>query len=121
MITPAEAAGRFVPALVLGCMLGMVYGFLRPVRRGRGVVTDLVFLLFLLGAWMQLGFRFCRGDLRPAYTLTLLLSVYLWDRTVGRWLEPLFCGFWSGLEKLWKIIFAKCRKIRKFLFARRKK
>ena len=126
MNPPAEAAWRFLPALLLGCGLGLLFGFLRPLKRR--FFPDLLFFAATMWAWVLLSFGICLGDLRPVYTLTLLAGIFLWDRSFGRWLNPVFSSFWKGFFLVFaKISFplknfsAKCKKIGKNLFASRKK
>lgn len=128
MNPPLDAAWRFLPAILLGCALGILYGFLRPLRQKSGWLPDLIFLAATLWVWTVLSFGICRGDLRPAYTLTLLLFALLWDRSLGRWLMPVFSAFWKGLFRGASRIFlplkkfsAKCKFFAKRLFASGKK
>lgn len=124
MSTPAVAFWRFAVGLVFGCVLGICYGFLRPTRRGRGILSDLVFVTFAGWVYLYYGFAVCRGDLRLGYSAAPVIGAIAWDRTVGWWLRPIFACFWRMVakisrpfrkipEKLW--IFAK------FLFASGKK
>ena len=46
------------------------------------------------------GFAVCGGDLRMGYILPPLISAFCWDRTVNRWLQPVFAGFWHFLHLL---------------------
>lgn len=128
MISPMEAAWRFLPALGLGCALGLLYAFLRPLGQKLRHLADLIFTVFLIAAWVQLSFGVCRGDLRPAYTLTLLTACFLLNTALQPLLFPVFSFFWhmifqifSFLSGLLKKIYGKCIKIRNFLFSRRKK
>ena len=128
MIPPALAAQRFVPAVLLGLALGLLWGFLQPVRKKLPLLIDLIFLIPLVQAWLYLSFGICLGDLRPIYTLTLLLSAVLWDQSLGRWLSPVFTGFWGGIFRFlvwvsgfWKKIFCKCKDFGKKCFASGKK
>ena len=119
MSTPGVAFRRFVVGLLLGCLLGIFYGFLRPTRRGRAIVSDLVFVTFAGWVYLYYGFAVCRGDLRIVYSAAPIIGAITWDRTVGRWLRPIFAYFWQVVaeitrpyrkipKKLWKFI--------KFLF-----
>ena len=116
MNPPAEAAWRFLPALLLGCGLGLLFGFLRPLKRR--FFPDLLFFAATMWAWVFLSFGICLGDLRPVYTLTLLAGIFLWDRSFGRWLIPVFSSFWKGFFLVFakislplKNFSAKCKKI----------
>ena len=97
MTPPELAAQRLLMALVLGCLLGLCYGFLRPLRRIGNWLRDLLFLGCLLWAWLLLGFGICGGDLRLGYFSGLFLGGVLWEKTVGKLLRPLFFGFWNGI------------------------
>ena len=98
MIPPGTALAWFAAALVLGAGLGLVYSFLRPVRRRW--LADLVFVACAGWAWLVLAFRVCRGDPRGAYLLGM---------AVGAWgTKSLFGPFFSGL---WKIMAIPAKKI----------
>ena len=116
MNSPALAAQRFLPAILLGCALGIFWGFLRPVRKKAALLTDLLFLIPLFWAWIYLSFGVCLGDLRPVYTLTLLVSALTWNSSLGLWLSPVFDKFWGGIFQFlgwffsWgKFFFRKCK------------
>lgn len=120
MTVPAIAAQRFAASCILGAMLGIWYGFLRPLGPRHTLLRDLLFLPAALWAWLQLMFGVCRGDLRIWAFWGLILGVLLWDKTVGRLLRPLFSGFWGLIMKIinmflfpWKKILEKL----KILFA----
>ena len=109
-------------ALLLGCCLGIVWGFLRPVRPRW--LSDLFFLGALWWVWVYLIFGLCGADPRLAYTLTLLGGCFLWDFAFGSTLQPLFSGFWQGFFRFFDTISTPirflCKKLRvfgKFLFA----
>ena len=46
MIPPAEALRHFGIAFGLGCLLGVLYGFVRPLRPRLTALSDLIFLGF---------------------------------------------------------------------------
>lgn len=128
MMPPALAAWRFAIACLYGNLLGVVYSFLRPLRPKRTALADGLFLLALLFAWLQLGFRICRGDLRFGYTAGLLIGIFFWELTLGKLLRPVFFGFWKGIARLlrWilypiKKFFEKTGQFIKFIFASLKK
>ena len=124
MNTPEVAFRRFVIGLVFGCALGIVYGFLRPVRRGKAIGSDLVFAVVTGWVYLYYGFAVCRGDLRMGYLAAPILGAILWDRTVGRWLRPIFDGFWKIIAKILRPVREFKKKSRvfvKFLFATGKK
>ena len=62
MTAPGIAAERFGTACLIGAGLGLVYGFLRPLRPKFTALSDLVFLLALLWGWLYLAFGICRGN-----------------------------------------------------------
>ena len=124
MTGPALDGRRFLIACLIGLGLGLIYGFLRPLRRNRPVLSDLLFLPFLGYAWLYLGFAICRGDLRLGYCAGLFVGAVLWEWTVGRLLRPVFDLFWRvvfrvcrGFFRIFEKIFKKIRKKLKFLFA----
>lgn len=100
MTTPAQAFYRFVIALGLGAILGLYYGFLRPLRPRLTTLSDLLFLPAAGWAWLYLNFGICLGDIRLSYTAGLMIGGLLWETTIGRILRPLFFGFWQGIKKL---------------------
>ena len=112
--------------VLLGCALGLFYGFLRPLRPRW--IADLIFIPVLFWTWLYLGFGLCRGDLRMAYTMTLPCGALLWEWLFGTALQPIFSLFWCGffrplslLLRPFKIILKKAIKFSNFLFARSKK
>lgn len=128
MISPAEAGRLFLLALLLGAALGIFYGFLRPLRPKLTLVGDLLFLTALFWVWTFHSFYFCRGDIRLANALGILLGTLLWDRTVGRLFHPVFRLFWKIIGKFFHLLlfplkfFAKkTAKTAKFLLATSKK
>ena len=64
MIAPALAAHRFLLAVLLGAVLGMVYGFLRPLRPRHKTLSDILFFPAAVWVWMYFALAVCRGDLR---------------------------------------------------------
>ena len=124
MSTPNTAALRFLTGLVLGCVLGLVYGFLRPVRRGRAVLPDLLFAVIAVWVYLYYGFAVCRGDLRMGYFAAPIVGAIGWDSVFGRWLLPVYGGFWKIIDKVCRPMLRICKKFwffLKFLFARGKK
>ena len=97
--------------LLLGCGLGLLYGFLRPFRpRWLG---DLLFVFFFFRTWIYLMFGLCGGDLRMGYTLALLTGVFLWEGTFGRFLRPLFSSFWKGFAEVFSFLWQPFKNILK--------
>ena len=105
MTAPALAAARFSAACLLGMGLGVIYGFLRPLRPRLTVLADLLFLVCFGMAWTYLGFGICQGDLRIGYFAGLPIGILLWDQTAGRLLRPVFSGFWRLVRKILGVIF----------------
>ena len=101
MTPPAVAAGRLAIACGLGLVLGLVYGFLRPMRARATHLGDGIFLLCATGAWLYLGFGICEGDLRLGYFAGLFAGGFLWEMTVGRLLRPVFFAFWKVFFRIW--------------------
>ena len=93
MIQPELAVRRFLIACLLGGGLGLLYGFLRPLRSRKGSFADGIFLLVTFYVWLYLSFSVCRGDLRLGYHAGLVLGGVLWEQSFGRWLRPVFLGF----------------------------
>ena len=80
-------------ALLLGCGLGLCYGFLRFFRpRWLGA---LLFIIALLHTWVYLCFGLCGADPRMAYTVFLVGGILLWEITFGTLLRPFFSSFWN--------------------------
>lgn len=128
MTAPAVAALRFFLACVLGLGLGVIYSFLRPLRPRLTGLSDALFVVSLLMAWVYLGFGICGGDLRLGYTAGLFVGLCLWEWTAGRLLRPLFFRFWWLLGRIFRVLTAPVRaifrffpKIVKIVFAYRKK
>lgn len=105
MTTPAQAFYRFCVAMVLGCGLGIYYGFLRPLRPRLTTLSDLLFLPAAVWAWIYLSFGVCAGDIRMGYTLGLFCGGFIWELTVGRLLRPLFSAFWHAVRNILAFFF----------------
>ena len=128
MTGPALDGWRFLCACGIGLCLGVYYGFLRPLRPRHTGLSDLLFLPALGYAWLYLSFAVCRGDIRLSYTAGLFLGAAVWELTAGKWLRPVFQGFWQLISRIWtgiwrpfQKIFKKIYKIAKKLFALWKK
>ena len=121
MNAPAEALRHLLTALGMGLGLGLVYGFLRPLRRGRGLLTDLAVVLFALYLSIRLGFGVCGGDLRLGYWAGLLGGAFLWEGTLGRLLRPFFARFWHIVGRIFSFPRRLIKKITKKLVVFRKK
>ena len=83
-MTPAAAAYRMACALALGAALGLIYGFLRPLRPRHTLLSDGIFLAVTAWAWIYLCFGICAGDIRAGYAFGLLTGGIIWERTAGR-------------------------------------
>ena len=81
---PALTAARFLSAAGVGLLLGLWYGFLRPLRPRFTALADGAFLLGAFRSWLEVAFRICGGDLRLGYFLGMILGGILWDRLPGR-------------------------------------
>lgn len=92
-MTPETAAYRLVCALALGAALGLLYGFLRPLRPKHTVLADGLFLLGVFWVWLYYNFALCGGDIRLGCCGGLLAGGLAWESTAGRWLRPVFGGF----------------------------
>lgn len=128
MTTPILAAQRFGIACLLGVILGLYYGFLRPLRPKYTALSDSLFVLGAGWVWLYLSFAVCRGDLRLGYTAGLFAGGFGWEMTLGRALRPAFSFFWRGVGIAlrfilfpFQIFLKKIVKIIKFLLAFGKK
>lgn len=119
-MTPETAAYRLVCALTLGAALGLLYGFLRPLRPKHTVLADGLFLLGVFWVWLYYNFALCGGDIRLGCCGGLLAGGLAWERTAGRWLRPVFWWFWLKIQALWRLTLFPVKKfsgLAKILFA----
>ncbi len=128
MTGPALDAWRFGMACLLGLPMGAAYSFLRPLRSRHPIFADLLFLPALFYGWLYLGFAVCHGDIRIGYCAGLAVGFFVWQWTLGSWLQPVFWAFWRLVSRIWngflrifKKFFKKIRKIIKNVFALWKK
>lgn len=121
MTVPALAAWRFLIAAGLGALLGLYYGFLRPLRPRLTTLSDLLFVPALFWVWLYLNFGVCLGDIRMGYNAGLLLGGVLFDVTLGRLLRPVFRKFWQLIGYPVQKFFKKAAKIANFLLLTAKK
>ncbi len=126
MIPPALAAWRMGAAGLCGLLLGAVYSFLRPLRPR--ALADTLFVTALLYGTLVVSFAVCRGDPRFGDNAAMYGGLFLWLLTFGRWLRPVFAGFWKALGRFLRLIlypgkkfFEKMRQIIKNIFASLKK
>ena len=110
-MTPAAQFGQFVTGLALGCGVGIFYGFLRPIQRKMPHLTDLFFSLVVIWVYLFYGFGVCKGDLRLVYLAAGVAGAVLWDSLPGRWLQPVFDGFWRRIGSFLRPFAKMFRKI----------
>lgn len=96
-MTPEVAAHRLACSLAMGMVLGLLFGFLRPLGRKHRTLADGIFLLAALWCWVYLMFAVCRGDIRFGYFLALVAGAVFWEATAGRTLRPVFLAIWRIL------------------------
>ena len=128
MNSPALDLRRFLAGCVLGVLLGILYGALRPPRRKHPHLCDLLFMIATLYSWLYLSFALCDGDIRLVYSLSLPAGILLEEWTLGRLLRPVFAciwKIWDGFLRIllwpWKNFLKKCKLFANFLFATGKK
>lgn len=110
MTAPAVAARRLLISFLLGAGLGLGYDFLRPFRHRFPKLGDLLFLAAAFQGWLQLCFRFCRGDLRMGYYFGLISGILVWELTVSRPLRPLFLTVWQVIARFLALILLPLKK-----------
>ena len=115
MIAPSVAAGRFLRGLVLGAVLGLLYGFLRPLGRRRRTFADFLFLLGAFPIWLYFSFAVCDGDMGLGYISSLFLGGIFFDCTIGRLFRPIWSGFWRFIGAVFQKKRKFFRKITTFL------
>ena len=122
MMTPEQAAYRFFWGLMLGAGLGLLYGFLRPLRRRVCWPADILFVGAAFYAWLYLSFAVCRGDIRIGITAALAIGALLWELPLGKLLRRPFAWFWrlssrmisflcSPFQKFFQIIMVFFKKV----------
>ena len=95
MIAPLVDACRFGWGLLIGAALGIIYGFLRPLRKRHTTFADTLFVLAACYGYLILQFGICQADVRLAYFLAMICGCILWEGTIGRLLRPVFPFFWA--------------------------
>ena len=93
-MTPELAAYRLVCSLLLGAVLGLYYGFLRPLGARHRTLADALFLAGVIPVWLLHSFSICLGDIRMGFFFGMLTGGFCWEATFGRWLRPLFFRVW---------------------------
>jgi hypothetical protein len=111
MTAPATAAVYWLRTLGIGGILGIFYGFLRPLRPRFTIMSDLIFALATLWGWIYAVFAICGNDSRLSYTLALLMGIWATDATLGKWLSPVFSLFWKGIHRIFYLIFFPAGKL----------
>ena len=97
--------------LALGGGLGLLYDFLRPLRRRHNAPADFVFVSVLLPLWIYYSFGLCGGQIRFANLGTLTAGFFLWMLTLSRLTSPLFFFLWGRLFALFRLLFLPLKKI----------
>lgn len=127
-MTPTSAATQFVMSVFIGGALGVVYGFLRPLRPRWVTISDLLFLAATTYGVLFMSFAVAKGDLRPEHLLGMFMGGVLWEAFPGRWLRPVFAmvwlPFWKIMEcfsRLFKNFFKKIKKFLLFPLGKREK
>ena len=100
MNDPKLVAANLLTACAIGLGLGLVYGFLRPLRKQSAAFADLLFVLCVFTAWLYLAFGVCHGDLRLGYGAGLAVGAIVWECTAGKLLRPVFRGFWHSVFRV---------------------
>ena len=100
MNDPKLVAANLLTACAIGLGLGLVYGFLRPLRKQSAAFADLLFGLCVFTAWLYLAFGVCHGDLRLGYGAGLAVGAIVWECTAGKLLRPVFRGFWHSVFRV---------------------
>ena len=111
MTAPAAAAAYWLRTLAVGGVLGMIYGFLRPLRPRLTWLADSIFVLCLLYGWVYMTFGICGGESRLGCTAALFLGVWLFDAAPGRWLRPVYGLFWRAMAGFFRIILWPLKKM----------
>lgn len=121
MTPPALLFSRFLMACLLGVGLGFCYSFLTSLPRKLIHLADSVFILLLFAFGIYLGFGICHGDLRPVYSIGLLVSAAGWHFSVGKHLQSLFSSFFRCLGQLFSFFCIPFKKIIAFILLFSKK
>ena len=87
MMAPEIAARWLLSALAVGAALGLLYGFLRPLRPKFTTAADLMFVLAAFCGWAYVGFGVCGGDLRFGCTAAMAAGGFGWELWPGRLLR----------------------------------
>lgn len=118
MIPPERALRELLFSVWLGLLLGLLWGFLRPLGEKRRSLSDGLFLLGCFVGVIRLAFSVCGGDLRPACVLAAALAAIIEECSLGRLLRRVFYGFWSILTRfrravltLWKKFFKSAKNV----------
>ena len=96
----------FALAIGLGGVLGLLYDFLRALRRRVPFLTALADLFFLLTAFLSLvamGLYLCGGDLRLFLLPGCAVGMAAYFFLLHRLLYPLFAVFWRMIYKFFQL------------------
>ena len=99
-MTVELALWRLGCSVLLGGVLGILYGALRPFGRHHRHLADGIFSLAAVWGWIWISFAVCRGDIRTVYLLGMGAGIFLWEKTFGFWLRPVFSGIWRFFGSL---------------------
>ena len=113
MTDPGIGGFRFLLTCLTGVHLGILYGFLRPLRPRYTILSDLLFLPALAAAFLHVGFGVCGGDLRLGCFLGLAAGGIVWEQTMGRLLRPVFTCFWKSIGSILDFLRIPAKKFSK--------
>lgn len=118
MIAPGEALEELCWGWLLGVLLGLCWGFLRPLGKVGNALRDSLFLLAAGAGLCFLAFGICGGDLRLPCLGAAVLGGTAEEAALGRLLRPVFYGFWSILTgisgavlTIWKKFFKTAKNV----------
>lgn len=111
MTAPAVAALRFLLGLAYGIALGVIYDFLRPLRRRHNAPADLMFVVCALILWTIYSFKVCQADIRISTTAAMGLGTLSWVLLLGRGIRGIFYLFWNCVFTIFGWICLPFKKI----------
>lgn len=110
MIPPKDALGELCWGWLLGVLLGLCWGFLRPLGKVGNALRDSLFLLAAGAGLCHLAFGICGGDLRLPCLGAAVLGGVGEEAALGRLLRPVFYGFWSILAGIYRAVLTFWKK-----------
>ena len=113
MTAPAVAAVQFLQAAAIGAVLGLLYGFLTPLRPRHTALADSLFLAGTFAGWLWWAFALCRADPPVQGLLAMALGWLLCKHTLGAFLQPVFGLFWRLTARIWRLFLWPLKKISK--------